>query len=467
MNELENKLNQKVYDVLEQKYPGQTDFDRLKEYEFIGEGTTFGDMLERLNESILLGPYINEKVFKELAEIIDTDYEVIRHKWNMRDELPDVEPGQKADDKYIKSLVEMDGSRLSVIDDKYKSDPELTLIAVRQCFANIQYSSPELINNKSFVIEAIKQSNYFTMNLRKYLDDKDVMLEAVKKDSYSLSAASDRLKDDKDIILAAVNNGGIHTLSYASERLRDDKEVVLTAVIKNPESLQYASDRLKDSELIVKTAMDRHNERNPLQYASERLRTNPELLNSNKEVVISDREKAMEAIREDHTKLKYVDKSLLNNKDFIMDAVKVTVGIAIEYTSDELKKDADVVLASLSRVNINALETAGAEIRDNKDFMMKAVAIRGDALYYASDRLKDDVDIVKTAIAHDPVGPIGKSPGVIGLASARIQKHPELVGGEPVRKKSLKDLMEQAIAFKENKTPTTPNSNKNKDDLTK
>jgi hypothetical protein len=37
------------------------------------------------------------------------------------------------------------------------------------------------------------------------------------------------LKDDKDIILAAVKNNGL-ILCFASERLKDDKDFVLEAV---------------------------------------------------------------------------------------------------------------------------------------------------------------------------------------------------------------------------------------------
>ena len=52
------------------------------------------------------------------------------------------------------------------------------------------------------------------------------------------------MKDDKDIVLLAVNKDGT-ALKYASERLRDDEGVVLTAVSNYVNALKYASDRLK------------------------------------------------------------------------------------------------------------------------------------------------------------------------------------------------------------------------------
>jgi hypothetical protein len=56
---------------------------------------------------------------------------------------------------------------------------------------------------------------------------------------------SERLRDDKDIVLAAVVEVP-QMLEYASVRLRDDKDIVLPAVTKNRGMLQYASERLRD-----------------------------------------------------------------------------------------------------------------------------------------------------------------------------------------------------------------------------
>ena len=45
------------------------------------------------------------------------------------------------------------------------------------------------------------------------------------------------------------------SLEYASDRLKDNEEIVKIAVQYNGYSLQYASDRLKDNEEIVKIAI--------------------------------------------------------------------------------------------------------------------------------------------------------------------------------------------------------------------
>ena len=71
-------------------------------------------------------------------------------------------------------------------------------------------------------------------------DDKDVLLKSVSQAGWTFCYASDRLKNDKDVLLAASKVDG-QALYFASKALRDDKDVVLTAVTKKPIILKYAS----------------------------------------------------------------------------------------------------------------------------------------------------------------------------------------------------------------------------------
>jgi uncharacterized protein YoaH (UPF0181 family) len=56
----------------------------------------------------------------------------------------------------------------------------------------------------------------------------------------ALKYASDELRADKKVVLAAVMQNG-EALKYASDELRADKKVVLAAVMQNGEALKYAS----------------------------------------------------------------------------------------------------------------------------------------------------------------------------------------------------------------------------------
>ena len=68
----------------------------------------------------------------------------------------------------------------------------------------------------------------------------------------SLGWASDELRNDREVVLAAVAQNGC-ALQYASEELRSDKEVVLTAVAQNGNVLNLAwpSVELRNDELLL------------------------------------------------------------------------------------------------------------------------------------------------------------------------------------------------------------------------
>ena len=63
--------------------------------------------------------------------------------------------------------------------------------------------------------------------------------------SGALKYAGKVLRNDKEVVLAAVNQNG-KALIYASEGLRDDREVVLAAAHRNADALQCASNGLRN-----------------------------------------------------------------------------------------------------------------------------------------------------------------------------------------------------------------------------
>ena len=71
-------------------------------------------------------------------------------------------------------------------------------------------------------------------------------------------------------------------LYYASERLRDDKEVVLSAIENKPTILKYVSFRLRDDEDVAKYAIEHASDKTKKEvysYLSERLQNNDTIKN--------------------------------------------------------------------------------------------------------------------------------------------------------------------------------------------
>lgn len=107
-------------------------------------------------------------------------------------------------------------------------------------------------------------------------DDREVVLAAVNANGENLEHASQRLRDDREVVYAAIRQNG-RSLRFASDALRDDDAMAQAAIWKNYLAMAHCSDRLLDSEAFVKDAMHHYSSGVLLCVASERLRANPQM----------------------------------------------------------------------------------------------------------------------------------------------------------------------------------------------
>ena len=99
------------------------------------------------------------------------------------------------------------GQALKFASEALRNDKEVVLAAVKQNGYALHFASEKLKNNKDFVLDCIKQHPHFSYTIGRLT-----------------STISKQLSNDKDVIMAAVNNYGL-ALEYASERLKDDKKL--------------------------------------------------------------------------------------------------------------------------------------------------------------------------------------------------------------------------------------------------
>ena len=119
-----------------------------------------------------------------------------------------------------------------------------TAIGSNKTAIDVQYLQQAIKNNPNHfekIKNFLKNPQFASKNLK---DDKEVVLEAVKKHELALQFASEELKADKNFILAAVNENGM-ALRYASEEWKNDKDVVNEAVKQDGRALQFASKGLQ------------------------------------------------------------------------------------------------------------------------------------------------------------------------------------------------------------------------------
>jgi hypothetical protein len=182
----------------------------------------------------------------------------------------------------------------------YYDNEELALVAVDSNILAFTLLSERLQNKKEFVVKLIARNeknqllypyleNSFKKDIEiiklcvsgnpriiesfKPVNDKELLLIAVRKDCSVLKYADTKLLQDKDFMLNVVRLNGI-AIEFASDKLRNDKSLALEAVKNNGFALKFVSDELKDDKDVVLEAVK--NKKHAIDYASENLKNHEE-----------------------------------------------------------------------------------------------------------------------------------------------------------------------------------------------
>lgn len=223
-------------------------------------------------------------------------------------------------------------SGLKEASDEIKNDKEVVLAALQMHGAYLEYASEELKQDRNVVLAAIKSFRFVFDRgwvSEALKDDKEFMLSVLQQDGNPriehygslLQFASDRLKNDRDIVLAAIKKEGL-ALEYAAQVFKNDNEIVLTAVRQDGYALMLASAALKGNKEIVLAAVLQNG--CALQYASDALK-------NEKEIVLS-------AVQQDGYALCFASDLLKNDKDIVRAALQ-NYDKALYFASEQLKKD--------------------------------------------------------------------------------------------------------------------------------
>jgi predicted RNA-binding protein (virulence factor B family) len=176
-----------------------------------------------------------------------------------------------------------------------------------------------------------------------------------------LMKASESLRADKEVVLAAVSQNG-EELEFASKELQSDREVVLAAIDNNVSAIEFASDNFRNDKEVILTAVKNSSIcGSAFEYASEELK--------------SDREFILEAVKKD--------------------------AMALEYVSDDLRSDRDIVLAAV-KSNGRSLAHASEGLKSDREIVLEAIKIDGSAFQYCTESLKKDEEFICEAYKLNP-----------------------------------------------------------------
>jgi hypothetical protein len=241
---------------------------------------------------------------------------------------------------------------------------------------------------------------------KEWLDSKDFILAAMKKDESILEYVSENLKNDKELILAAVSkNGGV--LQYASDKCKDDKEIVLAAVSNAGWALEYASEELKTDKTVAIAAIS--NQGSALEFVSDDLK-------SDKEVVLI-------ALLEDASPLEYASDDLKKDREVIEAAIKNDDCLAYLLNDNLSSEQKQCLEEGFSLEDFDEEYQGGVDGKvawmKDKNFLSEAIKVDAHVLKHASEELRADGELVLAAIKKDWTA--------IAFADEKLQCDPEVL----------------------------------------
>ena len=347
----------------------------------------------------------------------------------------------KKDKNFALKAVQINAFSLSYFDNSIKDNDEIVFEAVKSNRLAFEYASDRLRNNRELALLAVKDDGQPYSWIGKSLaNDEEIALTAIENYGASMDAAGDSIRDNKEIMLKAIKKDG-YNIRYASKRLRDDKDIVITAVKNDDSNLDYASDRLKKDIDVINCLRDEDIRK----YYFNKILSNA--IFNNDDIIIKLKEDGMQleyasdeikdntkmaliAIENNPNAFKYVSERLKNDKKFVLQALQKD-GELYCFVGDNCANDIEVIKVAIKHTNyhIDIIEKIINDgnndlIYDNEEIVKILVSSTGYYLENASERLKNDYNIVKAAITND----YGDAHGdAIEYASENLRDNEELV----------------------------------------
>lgn len=142
--------------------------------------------------------------------------------------------------------------------------------------------TPDVFNNRKFVEFAVRQNGKVLEFAKKFKNDREIVLYAVKNYPPAIKFASKELKNDMDTVKSVAANSKFYLIFDlpCMKKYNDDNEIVKLALTANGANICYASKRLRDDYNMAECALKNQKEIYPksvYKSLSKRLRENKTL----------------------------------------------------------------------------------------------------------------------------------------------------------------------------------------------
>ena len=189
-----------------------------------------------------------------------------------------------------------------------------------------------------------------------------------------------------------------HPLSECTESYLDDKDFIIKCIKLDPDSFDYASNRLKQDKQILKlipkktlkkpVTIDKKEALKIVKKDATKFKSLPTHFKKDKEFILK-------AIKQNRFIIEHVDKSLKKDKKFVLKLIKLKPNgwFNLRYVLETFRKDKKVILIAVNQFGY-ALQYADKSLKKDKEIVLKAVQSIGSALQFAHKSLWKDPDIL-------------------------------------------------------------------------
>ncbi|MGR3952057.1 MAG: hypothetical protein QRY74_04040 [Chlamydia sp.] len=339
------------------------------------------DNLEFIKAAVRINPQVIEYAAKKLQNSIDVAYALIDSKVNYGTVF-----------KYLES---------DILDNFDFIQTE----AHRHIYSVLEFASERIRNMDTFMLAAIsKNDSYVHLFLGKELGKNlDFIKKVAQIAPKAASLLPEEARNNLDIAYTLIQQNlfSQYDLQYLGADIRDNLEFMQAVYCKyGSDAIPHASDRvqtiIRKSPPTISIVCQQLSELRGPRYAIEFFtRKPPEQFQDRSNRDQEDIAYALLKIEDQdiiRNALQHIGSSLQNNIEFIQDASVALKEPAIQYASNELKNDlrlANDLLTTHSEENKNALQHIGPIVRDNVEFMQKAIELYGDSVIkLASSRVQ-------------------------------------------------------------------------------
>ncbi|MFA5840157.1 MAG: DUF4116 domain-containing protein [Candidatus Margulisiibacteriota bacterium] len=234
-------------------------------------------------------------------------------------------------------------------------------------------------NHKIDLLELSTLDQYLEATLS---DDRDFMLAAVKRDSQKLEFASERLRGDKELVMAAVDSSIYSIFPFVAPSLKNDKGFVLEYLREKREQVkqQWANiyfdlneTQQQDRDIILAI-----------------IAIKPQTFKVIDPIYQNDRAFILDAVKLNAETIKYINPSLLEGEDSAQTAGK------------EENSSPNSTVLRLVNANGKSLKYLDAGYQKNHAVVFAAVKNSGEAIFYADPSLQLNEEILFAALKQDP-----------------------------------------------------------------